>query len=129
MPEQPIWLTQKITQRIPTITHPFGQSTEDSSKPPEKSLGDPYGPLCDELHRLLARKRGYYGCTESPLQNALGVADDGIDPVRYQIARIGEKMRRLRGLQEDNGIRETLLDIAGHAVVALACLDHHKEGR
>jgi hypothetical protein len=35
-------------------------------------------------------------------------------------------MRRLRGLQEDNGIRETLLDIAGHAVVALACLDHHK---
>jgi hypothetical protein len=52
------------------------------------------------------------------------VEDDGIDPVRYQVARIGEKMRRLRGLESDNGIRETLLDIAGHAVVAIACLDH-----
>jgi hypothetical protein len=52
------------------------------------------------------------------------VADDGIDPVRYQVARIGEKLRRLRGLESDNGIRETLLDIAGHAVVAIACLDH-----
>jgi hypothetical protein len=46
--------------------------------------------------------------------------------VRYQIARIGEKMRRLRGLSEDNGIRETLMDIAGHAIVGLACLDHKK---
>jgi hypothetical protein len=54
------------------------------------------------------------------------VEDDGIDPVRYQVARIGEKMRRLRGLESDNGIRETLLDIAGHAVVAIACLDHKK---
>lgn len=118
---------RKTTTKIPTTTPASGVSTDDWSRPPERSLGDPYLPLCEELHNLLSRKRGYYGCTESPLQNALGVADDGIDPVRYQIARIGEKMRRLRGLSEDTGIRETLMDIAGHAIVGLACLDHQKE--
>lgn len=117
----------KTTLKTHTTTPASGANTDDWSKPPGKSHGDPYILLCEELHALLSRKRGYYGCTESPLQNALGVADDGIDPVRYQIARIGEKMRRLRGLSADNGIRETLLDIAGHAIVGLACLDHQKE--
>jgi hypothetical protein len=126
MLEQVTSLTPQTTTRIHTTTPPSGASTGGWSRPPERSPGDPYGPLCDEIHRLLARKRGYYGCSESPLQNALGVAEDGIDPVRYQIARIGEKMRRLRGLSEDNGIRETLMDIAGHAIVGLACLDHKK---
>lgn len=125
MPEQPIWSIPKTLTKTRTITPASGASTEDSSRPPERSLGDPYRPICEELHALLSRKRGYYGCTDNPLQNALGVAEDGIDPVRYQIARIGEKMRRLRGLT-DTGIRETLMDIAGHAVVALACLDHQE---
>lgn len=118
---------QKTTTKTPTTTPVSGANTDGWSKPPGRSLGDPYLPLCEELHNLLSRKRGYYGCSESPLQNALGVAEDGIDPVRYQVARIGEKMRRLRGLTGDTGIRETLLDIAGHAIVGLACLDHPKE--
>lgn len=125
MPEQPIWSIPRTLTKTPTTTPPSGASTDGSSKQPGKSLGDPYQPVCEELHALLSRKRGYYGCVESPLQNALGVAEDGIDPVRYQIARIGEKMRRLRGLK-DTGLRETILDIAGHAVVALACLDHQE---
>jgi len=73
------------------------------------------------LYALLTRKRGYYGCGEDPLENALGVKDDGIDPTRYQVARIGEKTRRLRALEETISIQKTLLDIAGHAVVAVAC--------
>lgn len=88
---------------------------------------DPYRLICEELHRLLTRKRGYYGCKESPLQNALGVREDGIEPWKYQVARVGEKCRRLRGDLGTLGIRETLLDIAGHAVVAIACLDHDHE--
>lgn len=123
MPAQRISLTPTTTTRTHITTPRSGPSTAGSSKQPGKSHGDPYLPVCEELHTLLTRKRGYYGCTDSPLQNALGVAEDGIDPVRYQVARIGEKMRRLRGLESDNGIRETLLDIAGHAAVAIACLD------
>lgn len=131
------WVPDRVP-RTPTTTLPSGPSTA-ASKPPadqpdgevelllgrlEKALeGDPYWGICVALWRLLSRKRGYYGCKDSPLQNALGVADDGIVPWRYQIARIGEKVRRLRGTLGTIAIRETIMDIAGHAAVAVACLN------
>jgi hypothetical protein len=119
----------------PGITQDSGRSTDESSAPPERSPGDPYRPVCDQLHALLTRKRGYYGCPdESPLANARGVQDQGIDPWVYQLARIGEKLRRCGGLQAASGtvgnteqVRATLLDIAGHAVVAIALLDNPEE--
>lgn len=119
----------------PGTTHPSGPSTADSSKQADRLLGeaqallpdDPYLGLCLGLWRLLSRKRGYYGCAENPLENALGVAEEGIEPWVYQLARIGEKCRRLRGLmftERTLAIRETLFDIAGHAIVGMACHDH-----
>lgn len=109
---------------------------DDLSKPAERLSGDPYRPVCEELHSLLTRKRGYYGCREEhPLENARGVAEQGIEPWVYQLARIGEKMRRAGGLMEQSGtlgtmrdkIRKTLMDIGGHAVVAIALLDNPEE--
>ena len=127
--------TWKTTMKTPTITPASGASTDESSERQEKLLGemtsllrdDPYWGICLRLWRLLTRKRGYYGCKQSPLENALGVAEDGITPWKYQVARIGEKCRRLRGSLRTIDIRETLMDIAGHAVVAVACLDHEVE--
>lgn len=111
----------------PTTTPASGPNTDASSRLAESELGDPYAPICNELWRLLSRKRGYYGCAdESPLENALGVAEDGIEPWVYQLARIGEKCRRLRGMigtERTLAIRETLADIAGHAIVAIAIND------
>lgn len=121
------------------ITQDSGPSTAAFSAPPGKSLGDPYRPICEALHALLTRKRGYYGCPEEgPLENARGVSEQGIDPWIYQLARIGEKVRRAGGLRSQFGtlttreavarqVRETLLDIAGHAVVAIALLDNPEE--
>jgi hypothetical protein len=116
----------------PTTTPVSGPSTADCSSRLERLLGevdqlladDPYWSICMELWRLLSRKRGYYGCKESPLENALGVQADGISPWKYQIARVGEKCRRLRGVLRAIDIRKTVLDIAGHAVVGIAVLDH-----
>lgn len=113
---------------IHTTTPPSGQSTDESKSQPEPKSGDPYGPICRDLEALLLRKRGYYGCIENPLQNALGVSEDGIEPWVYQLARIGEKRRRLTGDLRTVDIVKTLMDIAGHAVVAIACLNH-KESR
>ena len=119
----------------PTTTPVSGPNTAASLRLAESVLGDllasspddPYAPICIELWRLLSRKRGYYGCAdESPLENALGVAEDGIEPWVYQLARIGEKCRRLRGMigtDRTIAIRETLADIAGHAIVAMAIND------
>lgn len=120
--------------KTPTTTPPSGPSTEDSKERCERLLGeltlllqgDPYWPICVTLWRLLSRKRGYYGCREEPLSNALGVREDGIVPWRYQIARVGEKCRRLRGTLRTLDIRDTVMDIAGHAVVGIACLDHEE---
>jgi hypothetical protein len=116
-----------------TTTRASGASTDGSKRPPARSSGDPYLEVCEALHTLLTRKRGYYGCEdESPLQNAIGVKEQGIEPWVYQLARIGEKLRRCGGLQRAlvpmsgerlQMIRETLMDIAGHAVVAIAVLD------
>lgn len=107
----------------PGTTPPSGPSTGGLSSPPEELTGDPYAAIAHELHALLTRKRGYYGCKEDPLANALGVREDGIEPWKYQVARVGEKCRRLRGELRTIDIRKTLMDIAGHAVVAIACLD------
>lgn len=118
-----------------TITPVFGPSTDESSGQRERLLGelsdlladDPYWTICVALWRLLSRKRGYYGCRESPLENALGVKEDGIVPWKYQVARVGEKCRRLRGALGTIDIRKTLMDIAGHAVVAVAVLNHEAD--
>lgn len=116
MPARPTCATAKTH-----TTKVSGRSTAGSSLPPASTAGDPYQDICDELYRLLARKRGYYGCNEDPLENALGVADDGLEPWVYQVARIGEKTRRLRGELSAIDRQKTLLDIAGHAIVAIAC--------
>ena len=135
MPDALIYWTLKTMAKTRTTTRRSGASTEGFNERCEKLCGEmdaagfldelePYLSICAELSRLLSRKRGYYGCKEHPLQNALGVEEDGISPVKYQVARVGEKCRRLRGALGTIDIRKTLLDIAGHAVVAIACLDH-----
>ena len=117
MPEQ---FTSALKMKTPTPPA-SGPNTDESSWPAGTTSGDPYREICDELYRLLTRKRDYYGCGEDPLENALGVAEDGIDPVTYQLARVGEKTRRMRGPLETITRQKTLMDIAGHAVVAIAC--------
>lgn len=112
---------------IQTTTPPSGANMEDSLRQDGGWRGDdPYKEVTDTIHRLMLRKSGYYGNPDAgPLCNALGVEQDGIEPWRYQLARIGEKCRRLRGeaQYDEQLLRETLIDIAGHAVVAVACLN------
>ena len=129
------FVTPTIQPKTPGTTPASGQSTAESQRQAERLLGeldvlladDPYWGICVRLWRLLSRKRGYHGCGQNPLENALGVAEEGIEPWVYQLARIGEKCRRLRGLMFTDrtiAIDETLFDIAGHAVVGIACHAH-----
>lgn len=116
-------MTQPTTH---TTTVHSGLSLAASPQQQGSKPGDPYHKICGEVYSLLTRKRSYYGCPdENPLANALAVKEDGIDPVVYQMARVNEKLRRLRGLRRTvdlQRIRDTLCDIAGHAIVAIACL-------
>ena len=118
------------------ITTPrSGASTEESVKRIEQLIGelnsllpdDPYWGVCVSLWRLLSRKRGYYNCVKNPLANAMGVSEIGIKPWRYQLARIGEKYRRLGGALGTVDIQRTLMDIAGHAVIGVLIVPPDKE--
>ncbi len=104
-----------------------GPSLEGSPWPPGNG-GEPYYTLCLEVCRLLIDKREYYGCTPTnPLDNAQAASAWGLEPWKYQAIRIGEKIGRLKGLPNSPygavTIRDTLMDIAGHAIIALATLD------
>lgn len=121
-----------MSQTLP-MAQPSGQSTAASNTPPGSSPGsrikvigqiepDPYKSICETVYALLSRKRSYYGCEDDPLANAMGVEEDGISPAMYQLARIGEKRRRLHGPLSKGDQIETFLDIMGHAAVAIACL-------
>jgi hypothetical protein len=114
-------------EKTPITTQPSGLNSEESQARIETLLGelslllqaDPYWGVCVSVWQLLSRKRGYYNCVEEPLANAKGVAETGIKPWRYQLARIGEKYRRLGGTLRTFDIRRTMMDIAGHAVIAV----------
>lgn len=121
-----------MTQTLPMAQH-TGLNTDGSNTPLVSLRGsqikvigqiepDPYKMICDEVYALLSRKKNYYGCSEDPLANAMGVEEDGISPATYQLARIGEKRRRLHGKLSKEDQIETFRDIMGHAAVAIACL-------
>lgn len=114
-----------MAEMTPTITQPSGQNLDASARRIDQLLGelsalllnDPYWGVCVSLWRLLSRKRHYYNCWQNPLANAEAVAETGIEPWKYQLARIGEKYRRLGGPLRTIDIQKTLMDIAGHAVI------------
>jgi len=112
-------------EMTPTTTQHSGPSLDESAKRIDQLIGelsalllnDPYWSVCVSLWRLLSRKRHYYNCWQNPLANAEAVAETGIEPWKYQLARIGEKYRRLGGPLRTIDIQRTLMDIAGHAVI------------
>lgn len=125
-----------MSQTLP-MARPSGLNTEESNTPHVSLRGeiqiigvitpDPYKEITDSCYSLLSRKRNYYGCGEDPLANAMGVTEDGIPPDVYQLARIGEKRRRLQGQLSIEDRIETFMDIMGHAAVAIACLQRNTE--
>jgi hypothetical protein len=122
---QKVWKTQTDEKTLTTTPH-SGQSLEESQSLIETHLGklsllqqdDPYWEACVNLYKLLSRKRNYYNCKEDALANAKGVEEVGIEPWKYQLARIGEKYRRLGGELKTLDNRMTLMDIAGHSIIA-----------
>ena len=114
-----------MAEMTPTTTQHSGQNLDASARRIDQLIGelsalllnDPYWGVCVSLWRLLSRKRHCYNCWENPLANAEAVAETGIEPWKYQLARIGEKYRRLGGPLRTIDIQKTLMDIAGHAVI------------
>ena len=126
-----MWMGEKT----PITTQHSGQNLDASQQRIEKTLSelngllknDPYWMQCVGLYRLLTRKRNYYNCQEDPLSNAKAVKEVGIKPWTYQLARIGEKYRRLSGQLKTIDIKKTLMDVAGHAIIGVVLLNEEPD--
>jgi hypothetical protein len=84
-----------------------------------------YREVLEELWRLHRQKAADYGSTSDPLRNIRSGAEFvGIEPWRAAMVRIADKVTRLAthnctGSLRNEGVEDTLLDLASYAIIAL----------
>jgi hypothetical protein len=84
-----------------------------------------YHAALEELRQLHCRKAADYGSARDPLKNIRSGAEFvGIEPWRAAMVRIADKVSRLAthnrtGSLENEGVEDTLLDLASYAILAL----------
>ena len=105
----------------------------DGLLPAEKQTGgDPrYLALLDELRALHLKKSADYGRGEDPLANLRASEKFGIPAWVGAMVRGNDKMQRiqsfiLNGKLENEGIEDSLLDLAAYALLALVL---YREGK
>ena len=87
--------------------------------------------LIQETHERKARE---YGSDRDPLQNINDARDMGIDPWRGALLRLNDKIRSMisyakTGKEPDEGIEDTLIDIANYALITLVCWEQDEAKR
>jgi len=88
--------------------------------------------LLDEIGDLHDRKQLDYGRPEDPFANVRASEDYGISPWIGALIRENDKMRRLQkaasgGTLANESVRDSLLDNAVYAIIALALWDEEQE--
>jgi hypothetical protein len=84
-----------------------------------------YREVLEELWRLHRQKAADYGSASDPLRNIRSGAEFvGIEPWRAAMVRIADKVTRLAthnrtGSLQNEGVEDTLLDLASYAIIAL----------
>ena len=84
--------------------------------------------LLREVGELHDRKQATYGRPDSPFENYLTSAEIAIQPWRYVVARVREKMTRLQALTKDlntdeDAVSEELKDIAACSLIAIVLME------
>lgn len=96
------------------------------SKSPPKT--DPYSKALDELWQLYQKKRADYGSVDDPFANVRAAGDFGIAPWLGAVSRANDKMHRIKvhALGQtlvNETVRDSLLDLAAYALIALCLYD------
>lgn len=90
-----------------------------------------YLALLDQMKDLHVRKSaGYDGADDVPFANIREATDWGSTPLLGTFIRMGDKYRRAQNLvrsadneQVGEGLRDTLIDLAAYALIAVTFLD------
>lgn len=87
--------------------------------------GDPrFHALLSELGVLHDKKQEDYGVDHDPFANVRSAAEFGVDPWIGAMVRLNDKVTRLkqyarRGTLANEGVEDSLMDIAVYALIAL----------
>jgi hypothetical protein len=97
-------------------------------------LSQKFHDLLKEIGDLHDRKQADYGTDASPFANVEASADFGIQPWIGAMVRANDKMRRIqkaaKGHQLVNeGLRDSLMDLAVYSLIALVLLEKGSEQR
>ena len=96
--------------------------------------GDPrFHALLRKLGELHDKKQQDYGSGSDPLANIRGAEDWGVAPWIGAMVRINDKIRRLKtfvrnGTLANEGVVDSLLDIAVYALLAIILFDEQCKG-
>ena len=90
--------------------------------------------LLQEMGDLHDKKQADYGREGDPFANVRGSADFGVAPWIGTMVRANDKMRRIqqfaiRGSLRNEGVRDSLMDLAVYSIIALVLYDEQSEGR
>jgi len=97
------------------------------------SKGDPrFLAILDEMKEIHVRKSADYGDQTDPLANVRASADWGISPWVGTMIRATDKIIRLQSLLtngklENESARDSLIDLASYAIIALILMEEEKE--
>jgi hypothetical protein len=95
---------------------------------PEVKAGHPeFYKILKEMAELHYKKSSDYGVDKDPLANLNGALDWGMSPLQGIFLRIGDKIKRLqtyavKGSLQNEGVEDTLLDLACYAILGLVVL-------
>jgi len=87
----------------------------------------------DELAVMHEQKNADYGATSDPYANVRAGAAWGVEPWVAAMVRASDKIRRLQlfaetGTLRNEGVEDSLLDLASYALIALLLFRETKEG-
>ena len=103
----------------------LGPLNEDAVKVAVSTPPSPVVKILRELEQLHVSKSADYGTGEDPMANLRASIAFGVDPWIGTIIRANDKMARLQAAASgstlrNEGVEDSLLDLAGYAVLALA---------
>jgi hypothetical protein len=103
----------------------LGQARKKLREVEATKAGDPrFHELLAVLASMHGAKGADYGTEDDPLANCHESAEFGVEPWRYLLARVGEKVRRLKvyartGRLANEGVEDSLLDVAACSLLTL----------
>jgi hypothetical protein len=95
-------------------------------------LSQQFHDVCDAMKAMHDKKQQDYGRVDNPFSNVCASAEWGLEPWVGAMVRATDKLRRLqvaatRGTLANEGVEDSLIDLAVYSAIALVLYRNRKE--